>query len=381
MTGTSLGPHSCQHQRVSPCEGQDKIFYNMNVTANFVGLNTECMLGERKFSSSSGSLCEHMVNECQTENVPFCTQRDPTLCKKRVCELEEKQWRTDRNESGSTPCLVANCGELNTECTGDGGAFAGVPRRAAMTGDRNTASSGSLHEKHGQRMSHRERAFLHQARPYVVQKNVYASLRRSSGTQVGTSPGQPFNQQRQGCNECDESRAEGDPHVTSPSGEVSDLGKTCPQQGDLTIEEREDLLALLIGVRNELRDRGEDALIELVYQLMDRMLDDDTSEIADDARATIPRLHHLWCGTARRFDLTIDDSDEEGDSDEGDGFAALVHGTPERYATGCTSGPRRRPSSRREGLRPVCRVDGALRGVDLLCRATPLGHVFYSRGG
>ena len=33
---------SCQHQRVSSCEGQDKIFYNMNVTANFVGLNTEC---------------------------------------------------------------------------------------------------------------------------------------------------------------------------------------------------------------------------------------------------------------------------------------------------------------------------------------------------
>ena len=176
--------------------------------------------------------------------------------KKRVCELEERQWCTDRNESGTT-----------------------------------------------------------------------------------------FGQQRQGCNKCDESRAEGDPHVTSLPGEVSDLGKTCPQQGDLTIEEREDLLALLIAVRNELHDRGEDALVELVYQLMDRLLDDDTSEIADDARATIPRLHHLWCGTARRFDLTIDDSDEEGDSDEGDGFAALVHGTPERYATGCNSGPRRRPSS------------------------------------
>ena len=55
---------SCQHQRVSPCEGQDKILFNVNVTANFVGLNTE-------------------------------------LCKKRVCELEEKQWRTDRDESGS----------------------------------------------------------------------------------------------------------------------------------------------------------------------------------------------------------------------------------------------------------------------------------------
>ena len=146
--------------------------------------------------------------------------------------------------------------------------------------------------------------------------------------------------------------AEGDPHVTSLPGEVSDLGKTCPQQVDLTIEEREDLLALLIAVRNELHDRGEDALVELVYQLMDRLLD-DTSEIADDARATISRFHHFWCGTARRFDLTIDDSDEEGDSDEGGGFAALVHGTPERYATGCNSRARRRPS-RREGLRPVC---------------------------
>ena len=50
----------------------------------------------------------------------------------------------------------------------------------------------------------------------------------------------------------------------------------------------EDLLALLIAVRNELHDRGEDALVELVYQLMDRLLDDDTSEIADDARAYPP---------------------------------------------------------------------------------------------
>ena len=57
--------------------------------------------GERNFSSSSGSLCEHMVYEGHTENMPHCTQRDPTLCKKRVCELEEKQWRTDRDESGS----------------------------------------------------------------------------------------------------------------------------------------------------------------------------------------------------------------------------------------------------------------------------------------
>ena len=39
------------------------------------------MLGERNFSSSSGSLCEQ----------------------KRVCELEEKQRRTDRDESGVAP--------------------------------------------------------------------------------------------------------------------------------------------------------------------------------------------------------------------------------------------------------------------------------------
>ena len=45
---------SCQHQTL----------FNVNITANFVGHNTE-------------------------------------FCNKRVCELEEKQWRTDRNESGS----------------------------------------------------------------------------------------------------------------------------------------------------------------------------------------------------------------------------------------------------------------------------------------
>ena len=33
------------------------------------------------------------------KNVPFDTQRDPALCKKRVCEPEEMQWCDDRNES------------------------------------------------------------------------------------------------------------------------------------------------------------------------------------------------------------------------------------------------------------------------------------------
>ena len=63
-----------------------------------------------------------------------------------------------------------------------------------------------------------------------------------------------------------------------------------PRQDDLTMEERGDLMVLLIPVRNELHDRGEDpALVELVYQLMDRLLDADTSEIADDARSSSPR--------------------------------------------------------------------------------------------
>ena len=72
---------------------------------------------------------------------------------------------------------------------------------------------------------------------------------------------------------------------------------------------------------------------------MDRVLDNDTAAIADDARHAIPHLHNIWCRNAH--DLTADDTDDESDSDEGDGFAALVHGTPERYATVCNSGPPR----------------------------------------
>ena len=124
-----------------------------------------------------------------------------------------------------------------------------------------------------------------------------------------------------------------------------------PQFGiDLTMEEREDLTVLLIAVRYELLDRDEDpALVDLVYQLMDRLLDADTSEIADDARATIPHLHHLWCGT-RRFDLTIDDSDEdvgdEEDIGEDYGIAALV---PIRYTLVSKCGNQRRTAPRRRG--------------------------------
>ena len=94
--------------------------------------------------------------------------------------------------------------------------------------------------------------------------------------------------------------------------------------GDLTMEEREELEDQLTAVRDELLDRDEDPeLVDLVYQLLEWLYDADTPELADDARATIPHLHHLWCAT-RHFDLTIDDSDEGEDY----GIAALVHGTP-----------------------------------------------------
>ena len=63
MTGTSLGLHPV----------------NINACPRVLGCpGRAAMLGERNFSSSSGSLCEQ----------------------KRVCELEEEQWRTDQDESG-----------------------------------------------------------------------------------------------------------------------------------------------------------------------------------------------------------------------------------------------------------------------------------------
>ena len=108
-------------------------------------------------------------------------------------------------------------------------------------------------------------------------------------------------------------------------------------------------MALLIAVGDEIYDRGEEPeLGELVEQLMDRLLEVDTSEIADDARETIPRLHHFWCGTVRRFDLTIDDSDEDV-SDENDGIAALIRGTPCRYKVATMRRARLRTSLRRRG--------------------------------
>ena len=77
------------------------------------------------------------------------------------------------------------------------------------------------------------------------------------------------------------------------------------------MEERGDLEDQLIAVRDELLDRDEDPeLVGLVYQRMEWLYDADTPELADDAQATIPHLHHLWCGT-RHVDLTIDHSAED----------------------------------------------------------------------
>ena len=106
------------------------------------------------------------------------------------------------------------------------------------------------------------------------------------------------------------------------------------------MEEREDLMELLIAVGGELHDMGEDPERgELVE--MSRLLDDDTSEIANDARATIPRLHHLWCGTARR---------SHGDaSDEDDGIAALIYGTQCRYVVASTCWAWHKTKPRRGG--------------------------------
>ena len=65
-------------------------------------------------------------------------------------------------------------------------------------------------------------------------------------------------------------------------------------QGDLTVEEREELEGQLIAVRDELLDRDEGPeLVDLVYQLLEWLYDADTPELADDARSTIPHLQHL----------------------------------------------------------------------------------------
>ena len=140
-------------------------------------------------------------------------------------------------------------------------------------------------------------------------------------------------------------------------------------QGDLAMEEREDLEDQLIAVRDELLDRDEDPeLVDLVYQLMEWLYDADTPELADDARATIRHLHHLWCGT-RHLDLTVDDSDEDlGDKEdigEDYGIAALVHGTPIRTLWCPSAGTGAGPHHAEEELELV---------------VPPLGHVNHTRG-
>ena len=62
----------------------------------------------------------------------------------------------------------------------------------------------------------------------------------------------------------------------------------------------------------ELHERGEDEEL-VVLVLFNR----GTTEIADDVRHAIPRLHRLWC--------VADDREDEG------GFAVLVLGTLERF--------------------------------------------------
>ena len=128
----------------------------------------------------------------------------------------------------------------------------------------------------------------------------------------------------------------------------------CRGARDLTIGETEHLMDLLIAAGDEIHNRGEDPeLVEMVDHLMCRLLGSDTSEIADEARQTIPRLHELWCGAAQHFDLTADDSDD------GDGFR-------------CT-GPRHASAVRdsRHAVQVFCLFAGwvVLREVDLLCRA------------
>ena len=106
-------------------------------------------------------------------------------------------------------------------------------------------------------------------------------------------------------------------------------------QGELTVEEREDLEDQLIAVRDKLLEGDEDPeLVDLVYRLLGWLYDADTPELADDARATIPHLHHLWCGT-RHFDLLIDDSDEGEDY----GTTALPSGILWCPCAGTGAGP------------------------------------------
>ena len=119
---------SCQHQTL----------FNVNITANFVGHNTE-------------------------------------FCNKRVCELEEKQWRTDRNESGSesmteyvAPLLSILLHQLHLEFVTPSPVIeysAPAPSVICLRPVRSSPTQNCA-------------------------KNMSASLRRNSGALIGMSPGQ-----------------------------------------------------------------------------------------------------------------------------------------------------------------------------------------------
>ena len=110
------------------------------------------------------------------------------------------------------------------------------------------------------------------------------------------------------------------------------------------------------------------ALVDLVYQLMDRLLDADTSEIADDAWATIPHpppplvRHH---STLRSHDRRQrqDVSDEEETSAR---ITASLH-----WSTALLFGTRWCPSVG-TGAGP----HHAEEGLELV-----VGHAKHSRGG
>ena len=105
---------------------------------------------------------------------------------------------------------------------------------------------------------------------------------------------------------------------------LAENGVTHTGCGDLTTD---GLLKVLEGAADVLYWREEDEeLIGMIHTMTGRLRDNDSAEIADDARHAIPHLHYFWCGNAQHYDLTADDTDDEG-------IAALVHGTPEQYTS------------------------------------------------
>ena len=72
--------------------------------------------------------------------------------------------------------------------------------------------------------------------------------------------------------------------------------------GDLTSDETKHLLKLLEAVADVLYWREEDEeLIGMIHTMMDRLLDNDTAEIADDARHPSPSQHLVRERPTQRF--------------------------------------------------------------------------------